>query len=81
MNKKEFTRYINEQLNGMSLERQVQELQKLQKVYLPELIQARMKRLGTWVPPEKKDDYVFCKHCGSKIDADSKFCKKCGREQ
>ncbi|MBQ7307095.1 MAG: zinc-ribbon domain-containing protein [Clostridia bacterium] len=27
------------------------------------------------------DDYVFCKHCGSKIDADSKFCKKCGREQ
>jgi len=24
---------------------------------------------------------VFCKHCGSKIDADSKFCKSCGKEQ
>lgn len=24
---------------------------------------------------------VFCKHCGSKIDGDSKFCKVCGKEQ
>ncbi len=24
---------------------------------------------------------VFCKHCGIKIDEDSKFCKKCGKEQ
>ena len=24
---------------------------------------------------------VFCKHCGCEIDADSKFCKKCGKEQ
>ena len=24
---------------------------------------------------------VFCKHCGSRIDADSKFCKSCGKEQ
>lgn len=24
---------------------------------------------------------IFCKHCGSVIDADSKFCKKCGKEQ
>ena len=27
---------------------------------------------------EKK---IFCKHCGSSIDADSKFCSKCGKEQ
>ena len=27
------------------------------------------------------DDTMFCKHCGEKIDADSKFCKKCGLEQ
>lgn len=24
---------------------------------------------------------VFCKHCGAVIDADSKFCKSCGKEQ
>lgn len=24
---------------------------------------------------------TFCKHCGSKIDEDSKFCKECGKEQ
>lgn len=24
---------------------------------------------------------VYCKHCGAAIDEDSKFCKKCGKEQ
>ena len=24
---------------------------------------------------------ILCKHCGNKIDADSQFCKKCGRKQ
>lgn len=28
-----------------------------------------------------KDDFMFCKHCGSEIDKDSKFCKECGKEQ
>lgn len=23
---------------------------------------------------------VYCKHCGASIDADSKFCNKCGKE-
>ena len=64
MNRKEFTRYINEQLNGMSLEGQIKELQKLLETYLPGLIQERMKKLGMWIPPEKKDDYIFCKKCG-----------------
>ena len=27
------------------------------------------------------DDKIFCKHCGEKIDSDSKFCNKCGKEQ
>ena len=26
-------------------------------------------------------DTVYCKHCGAVIDADSKFCKSCGKEQ
>ena len=24
---------------------------------------------------------IYCKHCGNSIDADSKFCKTCGKEQ
>lgn len=24
---------------------------------------------------------MFCKHCGAQIDADSRFCNKCGKEQ
>lgn len=28
-----------------------------------------------------KDERVYCKHCGSLIDKDSKFCKNCGGEQ
>ena len=27
------------------------------------------------------DETMFCKHCGAIIDADSKFCNKCGKEQ
>lgn len=27
------------------------------------------------------DEKMFCKDCGAKIDADSKFCNKCGKEQ
>lgn len=26
-------------------------------------------------------DIMFCKHCSSQIDSDSKFCKNCGKEQ
>ncbi len=27
------------------------------------------------------DDTVFCRHCGKRIAADSKFCPSCGKEQ
>ena len=27
------------------------------------------------------EETIYCKHCGSEIDADSKFCKSCGKEQ
>ena len=26
------------------------------------------------------DNIIYCKHCGAQIDADSTFCKKCGKE-
>lgn len=63
MNKKDFTSYIISQIEGLSLERQIEELQKVQNVYLSELILKRKKQLGTWVPPEKAKDYVLCKQC------------------
>lgn len=28
-----------------------------------------------------EDNTIYCKHCGSMIDSDSRFCKKCGKEQ
>ena len=28
-----------------------------------------------------EDEDIYCKHCGAEIDSDSKFCKKCGKEQ
>ena len=27
------------------------------------------------------EEDIYCKHCGSRIDKDSKFCKSCGKEQ
>ena len=27
------------------------------------------------------EEEIYCKHCGSRIDKDSKFCKNCGKEQ
>ena len=30
---------------------------------------------------EEKTPQIYCKHCGVQIDEDSKFCKKCGKEQ
>lgn len=27
------------------------------------------------------DEKMYCKHCGASIDADSRFCNKCGKEQ
>ena len=29
----------------------------------------------------KNESTMFCKHCGSVIDVDSRFCKTCGKEQ
>ena len=28
-----------------------------------------------------EDEILYCKYCGASIDADSKFCKSCGKEQ
>ena len=28
-----------------------------------------------------EEEDIYCKHCGKNIDADSKFCNKCGKEQ
>ena len=64
MNKKDFAAYITKCLEGMSLERQIQELEKVQNKYIPELINKRKKKLGIWVEPEKKSQYFKCGKCG-----------------
>ena len=28
-----------------------------------------------------EEETIYCKHCGEVIDADSKFCEKCRKEQ
>lgn len=63
MNKKDFATYIASRIEGLSLERQIKELEKVQKGYLPELILKKKQQLGTWVPPERAKDYVLCEHC------------------
>ena len=63
MNKKDFKKYIEENIGDLSLERQIKELQKVQKVYLPEFINARKRKEGTWIPPTDKEKYIFCDEC------------------
>lgn len=63
MNKKEFTSYIEDVLEGKTLEQQIKVLQKMQLEYLPSLIHSRQKKLGVWVPDEQKGNYMFCEKC------------------
>jgi len=63
MNKKDFKKYIDENISELSLDRQIKELQKIQNVYLPELINARKKKQGTWIPPKDKEKYIYCDKC------------------
>ncbi len=64
MNKKDFKKYIDENLKGMSIDKQIKELKKIQKDYIPELIMARRKKEKTWVPDKDKEKYIFCEKCG-----------------
>ena len=63
MNKKDFKKYIEENISGLSLERQIKELQKIQNVYLTEFINLRKKKEGTWIQDKDKDKYIFCSKC------------------
>lgn len=63
MNKKDFEKFVGGQLAGKSLEKQIAELEKVQTKYIPELINKRKKKLGTWVETDKKDKYLLCRKC------------------
>lgn len=63
MNKKDFTVYIEKQLEGMSLDKQIKVLQKIQNEYLVSIINKKKKRAGTFVEPEERDKYTFCDKC------------------
>ena len=40
-----------------------------------------VKAMASAVKEGFSEDEMYCKHCGASIDSDSKFCKKCGKEQ
>ncbi len=46
-----------------------------------EIVEDAVTRTASAVREGLAGDTVYCKHCGAKIDADSKFCKACGKEQ
>lgn len=63
MNKNNFKKVLNSEIANLSLNRQIELLEKIKDVWIPEMIQARKKKEGTWVEPDKKDQYFFCKSC------------------
>ena len=40
-----------------------------------------VKSMASAVKDGFSEGEIYCKHCGASIDSDSKFCKKCGKEQ
>ena len=40
-----------------------------------------VKTMASAIKEGFSEDTMYCKHCGSIIDSDSRFCKKCGKEQ
>ena len=46
-----------------------------------EIVEDAVTRTASAVREGLTGDTVYCMHCGAKIDADSKFCKSCGKEQ
>ena len=46
-----------------------------------EIVEDAVTRTASAVREGLSGDTVYCKHCGAVIDADSKFCKSCGKEQ
>lgn len=75
MNKKDFNKYIENNLNGLPLEKQIKILRKIQENYLPTLIHSKQRKLGVWIPQEEKENYMFCEKCKKYI-----LKKKCKRE-
>ena len=46
-----------------------------------EIMEGAVSKTASAVKEGFTSDTMFCKHCGAKIDADSKFCNQCGKEQ
>lgn len=63
MNKRDFIKALNKELENLPLSRQIQVLEKIKDKWLVELIQAKKKKEGTWVEPEEKEQYFFCEKC------------------
>ena len=46
-----------------------------------EIDKEKIKIYASSIKEGLSDNQIYCKHCGSLIDNDSKFCKQCGKEQ
>lgn len=63
MNKKQFIAYINSQMEGMTYEKKMALLRKIEGNYVPELMRKYSEKEGYWVPKEKEHLYFHCKKC------------------
>lgn len=45
-----------------------------------EIYEEAVTRMAGAVREGLTEETIYCKHCGAKIDADSKFCSQCGKE-
>ncbi len=76
MNKKEFTKYMEEQTQGMTEKQKIALLRRMQGNWVPTLIRNSQKELGLYVEPKNEHKYVKCRKCGRyflKNDIKSKF--------
>ena len=63
MNKKQFTQYVESEMEGLTDEQKIALLRKLEGNWIPTLLKKYHKKLGYYVEPKERDAYVLCEKC------------------
>ena len=63
MNKKDFTAYVEKELDGLTDEQKIAIFRKMEGNWIPSLLKKYQKKMGYYVEPKNKDEYIFCKEC------------------
>lgn len=63
MNKKQFTKYMKSQMEGMTYEQKIRLLKRIEGNYVPDLIKSCMQKEGYYVSSSEADKYFRCKRC------------------